>query len=363
MSDDELRALRREVRRLSYELGEAVAQVPYLWAMVECSRDGLALLDVGGAILECNRALVQILGADRATLIGAPLDRCLLAEAGEQTVAAALAAASPTEHPRVARTLAGEAVEWLLNPVKHGADSGERWVVSARALTDATVQARALREARRREASLSAALDDTSRGLAERGVLLHEVHHRVKNNLQIVSGLLLMHADAVIAPEARAALAETAQRVRSMALIHQQLYTGDHLARVDIIGYVQSLIRDIQSAIGDASSISVDADPLELPLAKAVPLGLLSNELLTNAFKHGRGPDGTCRVVLSVRVSDGRATLTIADEGPGLPDDFPARRRRSFGMSIVDALARQLGGKLEATTDRGARFRVAFPVV
>jgi len=362
MSDQALRALRREVERLSFELGAANAQVPHLWAMVEGSRDGLALIDAGGAILECNRALERMLGSDRTVLTATPIDQWLVPEPGEPSVTASLSDELRSEHPHVARTPHGDAVEWLVNPAGHPAADGALWVVSARALTDATVHARALREARQQEASLSAALDKTSRGLAERAVLLQEIHHRVKNNLQIISSLLAMQADAVVTPDARMALANSAQRVRSMALIHQQLYVSDNLAHIDVVAYLQALIQGLQGAIGDACSVAVEADPLDLPLAKAVPFGLLVNELLTNAFKHGRSADGACRVTVALRVADGRVTLSVTDSGPGLPEDFAHRRRNSLGLSIADTLARQLGDQLQTSTDHGARFLFGFSV-
>ncbi len=208
---------------------------------------------------------------------------------------------------------------------------------------------------------LERALDDASRSLAEREVLLKEVHHRVKNNLQIVSSLLAMQADRVATPEARGVIDESVHRVRSMALIHQLLYGGTDLSRVDLGGYAQILGSELRGALAPSAELRIDVERADVTVEQAIPCGLVLNELITNALKHGRSADGLNRLHVEVRAAPDGVALVVADQGPGLPPDFAQRRRSSLGMKIVDALARQLGATLQVTSSGGTRFSLLVP--
>jgi PAS domain S-box-containing protein len=208
---------------------------------------------------------------------------------------------------------------------------------------------------------LERALGEASRSLAEREVLLKEVHHRVKNNLQIVSSLLGMQADRATTPEARVVIEESAHRVRSMALIHQLLYGGTDLARVDLGGYAHILAAELRGTLAPSAALKLDVDEANVTVEQAIPCGLILNELITNALKHGRSADGVHRLLVEVRGAPDAVVLVVADEGPGLPPDFTARRRSSLGMKIVDALVKQLGATLQVTSTGGTRFSLQVP--
>jgi PAS domain S-box-containing protein len=217
------------------------------------------------------------------------------------------------------------------------------------------VAIRDVTERRRAERALEAALADISRTLAEREVLLKEVHHRVKNNLQIVSSLLGMQADRATGAT-QAALTDSVRRVRSMGLIHQMLYSDGDLSKIELGQYARSLVAQLRSSLGAAALVEVEADRVEVSVDKAIPCGLILNELVTNALKHGRSADGTCRLQVHVRGDAKAFAMTVADQGPGLPADFESRERKSLGLQVIRALVRQLGAHLSHRSGDGAAF-------
>ena len=187
-----------------------------------------------------------------------------------------------------------------------------------------------------------AARDEVTRSLREKETLIKEIHHRVKNNLQIISSLLALQADNVSEERARALLFESVARVRSMALIHQKLYIADDLANIDFGDYALSLTQELVSVLAPDARVQVDADPVDLSVEMAVPFGLALNELATNALKHGRSADGACHVKVDLkRLPDG-FTLTVSDHGPGLPPTLDFQRSTTLGLQLVRSLARQV---------------------
>jgi two-component sensor histidine kinase/PAS domain-containing protein len=202
-----------------------------------------------------------------------------------------------------------------------------------------------------------------SRALREKETLLQEVHHRVKNNLQVVSSLLGMQASLAMTDESRAALEDSTHRIRTMALIHQQLYGGSDFSAIELGEYARSLAGELRGALDPRSELHLDVDVVHVALAQALPCGLILNELVTNAFKHGRDADGLCRVTITLRASEGGFVLRVADAGRGFTEDWSTLRRRSLGAQIVESLVRQLRARLEvASSTGGASFMVHCPL-
>jgi len=200
--------------------------------------------------------------------------------------------------------------------------------------------------------------------LREKEVLLKEIHHRVKNNMQIVSSLLSLQARDVQDPAVLELLAQSRARILSMALVHEDLYQTGNLAQVDFRHYLERLAQRIRSGIAGASGVSIELELGELSLSidQAIPLGLLCNELLTNALKHAfkNREGGTVRVLLVCE--PGQATVTVRDDGQGLPENFRPREGGSLGLELVWSLAEQLHGEVEAKNDGGAIFTMRFPL-
>jgi PAS domain S-box-containing protein len=208
----------------------------------------------------------------------------------------------------------------------------------------------------------------TEKALADavtaKAALLKEVHHRVKNNLQVVSSLLSMQAERLPGDAWNRALSETQRRVEAMAMIHERLQSLDHSDRLDFREYVAALARELFYAYGvDTSRVSLQLDlgALELPLHQAVPCGLVLNELLTNSVKHAFPEGRSGRILVALHCEDGdRVTLLVADDGAGMPDGFDLKESRSLGLKIVDILARQLGGTLHVEKELGTSFALVF---
>lgn len=198
----------------------------------------------------------------------------------------------------------------------------------------------------------------------EKEVLLKEVHHRVKNNLQIISSLLNLQAGQVTDAPTLQALGDSQARVRSMALIHEKLYQSKSLASIDFGGYVRSLATDLfRSYRRNLTGIRLDVqvDEVTLDLDHAVSCGLILNELMTNALKYAfpDGRDGTVRVEL--RANPGNMIrLRVADDGVGIPADFDIPGAKSLGLQLVHSLVGQLDGTIELDRSEGTAFWISF---
>ena len=209
--------------------------------------------------------------------------------------------------------------------------------------------------------------------LQEKVALLNEVHHRVKNNLQVITSLLRLEAGRSSQPDTRAVLQEMQGRIRAMALLHETLYRAGTFASVDLGGYLKQLATQaFRAQSSGAVRLSLLLDTVPVSMDQATPCGLLVNELVSNALKHAfpAGQGGEIQVALRAgNASDGEARqwcLHVSDNGVGLPADFEARRMSSLGLQLATDLARQLGGTLaiSAPSDpgTGAIFSVCFAV-
>ncbi len=200
----------------------------------------------------------------------------------------------------------------------------------------------------------------TERSLREKEALLKEVHHRVKNNLQIVTSLLRLQASSS-SPEVAAGLSDSIARLGAMALVHEQVYLSPSLADIEFAEYALGLAESIRSTFdlgSEAFEMAVDAPGRSLGLDRAVPLGLLLGELMTNSFKHGRDAEGRVRIAIRVAVREGVEELMYSDAGPGLPAGLARGRPKGLGLTLVAALAEQLGATF--SIDAGPGFRLAL---
>jgi PAS domain S-box-containing protein len=195
--------------------------------------------------------------------------------------------------------------------------------------------------------------------LQQKEALLHEVHHRVKNNLQVISSLLSLEDRRHLEPATKAVLQEMKGRIRSMALLHETLYRTKNFARVDLAGYLRDELFRAQSADPSGVRLVLELVAAEVELDQAMPCGLLVNELLTNALKHGFPGDRHGEVRLGLQqTADGRVHLQVSDDGIGLPADFDLSRANTLGLQLVSDLTRQLQGVM--AVGPGASFEIAF---
>jgi PAS domain S-box-containing protein len=204
-----------------------------------------------------------------------------------------------------------------------------------------------------------------TRSLAEKELLLKEIHHRVKNNLQIVSSLLNLQAGTSANPHIKALFRESQNRVKSMALIHETLYRSGTLSALDFQKYVHNLVRYLSDSYRPARhriTLQLDVAPLALGLDTAIPCGLMLTELVSNAFKYAFPDEATGTVRVAARQeTSGAYCLSVADDGIGLPPDLDVRRSASLGLQLVANLARQLAAEFAPMpSERGTCFVIRF---
>lgn len=200
--------------------------------------------------------------------------------------------------------------------------------------------------------------------LREKETLLREIHHRVKNNLQIISSLLSLQEEYVSNPDALDALALCRGRVASMSAIHEQLYRSPDLSKVDLPEYLHKFLPRIVSTFKGTQDVSLELAiaPISMTLDQSIPLGLIINELTTNAVKHAFRDKGQGTISVSASLADGQVTLIVKDDGAGLPGDFDLSRTTSLGLQIVIMLTNQIHGSLTVDSSAGASFRLQFPL-
>jgi PAS domain S-box-containing protein len=219
-----------------------------------------------------------------------------------------------------------------------------------------------LSETKRKEAQIRASL-------AEKEVLLREVHHRVKNNLEVIISLAELQTIKISDPAVMASIRELQERIRSIALVHENLYRSENLEQIQVQTYLEKVVHFlIISFAPSGSDVNVDADDIVMNIEQAIPCGLIVNELVTNAFKHAF-PHGTQhlnqpearRIKIRLEQDEQNYRLTVSDNGIGLPADLDPQQATTLGLRLVNLLSLQLHGQMQAETAAGARFRITFP--
>lgn len=196
---------------------------------------------------------------------------------------------------------------------------------------------------------------------AHQEVLTREISHRVKNSLSIVAGLLSMQSRMSADPELQRALDDARARVHTIAQVHDRLWRSDEVHTINLAEFMGELCEQLRSSAAPGQTLTCDFGPLTVATDQAVPLGLLTNELVTNAFKYAY-PDGAGDVRVMIQPSEpGHLRLTVCDQGAGLPPEFDATKSKSLGMKLIASLGRQLGGRPEwQSANPGTRFVLDF---
>ncbi|HID73852.1 MAG TPA: PAS domain S-box protein [Thermoplasmata archaeon] len=207
---------------------------------------------------------------------------------------------------------------------------------------------------------VQAALEES---LREKELLLREIHHRVKNNMQIICSMMRLQAGCIEDEELVDKMLATEQRIRSMAMVHDRLYQSSDLARIDLLEYLERLGQGVHRTFCPEEGgirLEVEGDGVLLDITRAVPCGLILNELLTNSFKHAfpDGRPGTVRVDL--RKDDDRVIVTVADDGVGIPEDVDPYTTGTLGMELIRTLVEQLDGRMDIDGTSGTRITIEF---
>jgi PAS domain S-box-containing protein len=278
--------------------------------------NGLCLMEISDTKAIEGRKWVTLWPADQAGLIEAAL-----AEA--QTAGSA-------QFRAFCPTALGTPKWWDVSVAAVPTTEGEprRIVAVSRDITQHVQSEQELRRA-------ALAKDDL---LREKDLLMREVHHRVKNSLQLVQTLLSLQARGLTDPQAKLQLQEAASRVVTIGAVHQRLYQGGSVTESDAAAYLAALLEDLQQSLASTAggrSVELDAEPMQLAADDLTPLGLITTELVTNALKYGQG-----KVVVRLCATAVGAEVIVEDEGPGFPPDFVANRGNGLGMRLVGALAK-----------------------
>jgi PAS domain S-box-containing protein len=325
-----------------------------LQGFLEAAPDAILVVDAEGVVIVSNALAERMFGYARGALVGHSVE-ALIPERFRETHVAHRRGflVNPRTRPMgsASMSLTGRRrdgtefpVEISLSPMK--AEHG--WLVMA-----------AVRDITERKV-----IEDKLRNsLREKELLLKEVHHRVKNNLQIVSSMLNLQMEQIRDAGTLALFRESQARVRSIALFHEKLYQSRDLARVDIAGYLKGLTTGLFSAYGvgpEDIALSVEADDVPLDIDAAISCGLIVNELVSNSLKHGF-PDGRKGAVhVALRREGSAVLLEVSDDGVGVPEGVDVRSAGTLGLKLVSILADQLRGRMTLERGAGTRFAVRF---
>jgi PAS domain S-box-containing protein len=321
-------------------------------AIVESSGDAIITKNLDGIITSWNAGAEKIFGyaaheaLGRSIMMIVPKDRI----AEEEQNLAKIAAGERVDHyetVRLRKDLTKIDISVAVSPIKdaHGRVIGASKI--ARDITAGKQSEVLIREA-----------------LKEKEVMLKEINHRVKNNLQVVSSFLFLQSSQVKDPLTRQFLTETQNRVASMALIHDSLYQSQNLSRIEFGRYVRKLSSDLFHSYGankDLIKLRVNIPETYLAVDTAIPCGLIINELLSNSLKHAfpGGRTGEIGIDLAAE-TDNKVTLIVRDDGVGVAQGIDIRRTTSLGMQIVNGLVKQLKGSLELNRRPGTEFKITF---
>ena len=364
-------ALYRDAEGLPVSVAKVNNDIPELKRVSEATRllfdnasQAILTADKEGRIVDANSMALTLFGYPAAELVGLSIEMLLPERFRSRHVAhrAAYTLRPQTRSMGLGMDLVARRKDGSEFPVEISlsyATEYQSGSVAMAFISDITVRKRADEE---RE-SLIGRLEIA---VSEKTVLLKEVHHRVKNNLAVIAGLLGMQADVITDPHASLALAESQQRVLSMALIHEYLYATEHLDRVNFGNYAEELTNELAVSYALQAGqvdVAINAEPLEVPVHRAIPCGLILNELLSNAFKYGfpNGRSGEIRVKFA-RLESGMLLLSCGDDGVGIPEGFDWQNPKSLGLRIIGILTKQIDGEL--TLDRshgGTLFELRFP--
>lgn len=216
-----------------------------------------------------------------------------------------------------------------------------------------------------RDASERRSIEERVRiSLREKEILLKEVHHRVKNNLQVISSIINLQAEQTPDPKIQEIFDDTRARVRSIALVHEKLYESKDLSNIPLRDYLDGLLGHLVETFGSRAhgiSTELDIEPVSLNIDSAVNCGLIITELVSNSLKYAFSKGQKGKIVICFKALEHTYVLTICDDGPGLPPGFDLQKTKTLGLTLVTGLTKELNGKLTIGSNQGAEFVITFP--
>lgn len=347
---DELPAVLERVARLSRIKSYLDETGALMRAIVQQSSDLVAVCSDDGELVYLSPVCLRMLGEHPTDLVGRPWTEIVAPE--DRHVLLDMHARIDENPAQVAALRCCRkdgSIAWMEARVAslQAASGEERMIVLT--LHDVTEQ-------REHERQIQSSLH-------EKEVLLKEIHHRVKNNLQVVQSLLKMSARTLPEGKARAAVESSVERVHAMSMVHERFYQMPDLSALPLREYLNDIFGaaiDVYSLSPNQVRLKLDVEEILLPLDRAVPFALLANEVLSNSFKHGFPGERRGTINVSVHRVGGAVHLVIEDDGVGLPAEFDATLSNSMGLKLAISFAHQLGGRLEFTSSNGCRVEGEF---
>jgi len=333
------------------EVAKIIESLDVLYSIFEDSPDAMIVVGGDGQILKANPRAALIFGYACDELVGLSVlnlvpERFAQRHAGLQSEYFAAPRLRPMGTGRDLPGRRKDGTEFPVDIMLSPLNQQEMPLVLA--------VVRDLSERNKLEAELQAARD----------MYLKEVHHRMKNNLQIVSSLLFLQSTYLSDPAVLAAFKQSQDRVKSIALIHEKLYISPDLVKLDFRSYATDLVNELVHSYDfrqEDLEVEIAIDDISMEMERAIPCGLIINELISNVFKHAftPGEKGHLRIQMTSSAA-GDYVLTVSDDGKGLPKGFNWRESKSLGIKLVNDLAKQLDGTVEIAVDRGTSFKITF---
>jgi PAS domain S-box-containing protein len=335
-------------------------------ALVESADDAIIIKDLDGVIRSWNAGAQRLLNYRAEEIVGQPITQLLPDDRKDEETLflTKIRKGEPVSHfETVRRRKNGSLVDVSLtiSPIR---DRAGAIVGASKIMRDITERNQYVAQLRNLNDELERRILARNAELRERDALLQEIHHRVKNNLQVISSLINMQVRTLHDGSTRAALQQCRSRVETMAQIHEMLYQSKDYSSVPFEKYAKELATRVLSASGlspDEVTIHYEMQDISLAVDRAIPCALILNELISNALKHAF-PKGAGAIRIELRrLAENRILLCVSDDGVGISPGFDPARSSSLGMQLVVTLAEQLDGRLEIDRPPGAAFRITFP--
>ncbi len=308
---------------------------------------GIALLNSHNEVIEINKGFSNLFGYKSEEIEGLELDRVIVPEEYLDHAHQLSQTKKVEEVTTIRRTKTGEIVDVIIYAVPIIID--EKMVYKYGIYVDITDRKEAEEEIRK--------------SLREKEVLLAEIHHRVKNNLAVITGLLELQSYTSTDENAKRILQDSQMRIRSIALVHEKLYDNENFSEIRVQDYMKELGEIIKQTMGVSTTnvdIKFELEDISLPLTQAIPCGLLLNEVLTNSFKHAFKGREKGSVFVSFTKENGKFNFTVKDDGIGIDTELNPKSNSTLGTKLIRTLTKQLDAEMNISSENGAAFEFRF---
>ena len=328
--------------------------------MFETMQQGVIYLDPNGYIISANPKAEEILG-----LTVEQMQKRNSMDSGWKAVHEDMSEFAGNDHPSMIALKTGKPASGVIMGVFNPKINNYRWII-----INAIPQ---FRGNEKKPYQVYTTFEDItsirntkeilSHSLREKEILLKEIHHRVKNNLQIISSLLSLQTENISDAKTRTILETAKNRIHSISVIHKHLYESDDLSQIDFKHYLKTIISIFNSSLSeDRIKTEIKGENLLLDINTAVPASLIIHELVSNSVKHAFKSREKGKISVTVKSKESLAEITVKDNGKGLPKNFDTKKAKSLGMNLILNLVSQLNGNLIIENGNGATFKIQFPI-